>query len=355
MRKPIAENFHWSLLLAASVASTGCSSGGFTQPGMSGSPSAYPLATDTKGRLSGSMWLSGGSYTYEGSKIVYFGIVDAYRLHGKNHRHGVLWGPNRQDLVSPQGMVTDPSRNLYVVDGGASGASAIYMYSPGTHTPSKTFSDPGMFPVQDAIGADGTLYVANMYTASFGPGNVVAYAPGATSPTKTFTDSNFDQVEGVAVDRRGNIFVSYNVSPSSTGTVAVFLRGSKKATETGIKVPPNGSSSEAGVLTLDINANLLLGYGADSGGVAIYSSSAPYAQQGTFNLNGHTQGLAFNRDGKTLYSADYQLSQGEVYSYDPSTYSVSLINTVAPWFPNLPQYLGDARGIAVAPALALPK
>jgi hypothetical protein len=355
MRKQIAKGFHWSMFLAAAIGASGCTSNGFTQPGISGSQLAYPVFREAKARSRGEMWLSGGSYTYEGSKVVYFGIVDAYRLHGKNRRHGVLWGPNRQELVSPQGMVTDPSGNLYVVDGGASGASAIYMYTPGTHTPSKTFSDPGMFPVQDAIGADGTLYVANMYTASFGPGNVVAYAPGATSPTKTYSDSNFDQVEGVAVDRRGDIFASYNVSPSSTGTVAVFLRGSKKATETGIKVPPNGSSSEAGLVALDINANLLLGYGADSGGVAVYSSSPPYAQQGTFNLNGHTQGLAFDRDGKTLYSADYQFSQGEVYSYDPSTFSVSLINTVAPWFPNLPQYLGDARGIAVAPALALPK
>ena len=92
MRKPIARSFHWSLLLAVSIASAGCGSGGFAQPGMSGSPYAYPLATGTKGRSSGSMWLSGGSYTYEGSKIVYFGIVDAYRLHGKNHRRGVLWG-----------------------------------------------------------------------------------------------------------------------------------------------------------------------------------------------------------------------------------------------------------------------
>jgi hypothetical protein len=355
MPEQTAKSLHWSLLLAVAIASAGCANEGFTQPGIRGASLAYPLFMGAKQRSRGAMWLSGGSYTYEGTKIVYFGIVDAYTLHRKNHRTGVLWGPNRKDLVSPQGMVTDPSRNLYVVDGGASGASAIYMYSPGTDTPSKTFSDPGMFPVQVAIGAHGTLYVANMYTASFGPGNVVAYAPGATSPTKTYTDSNFDQVEGVAVDRRGNIFVSYNVSPSSTGTVAVFLRGSKKATETGIKVPPNGSSSEAGVLTLDINGNLLLGYGADSGGVAVYSSSAPYTQQGKFNLNGHSQGLAFDRDGKTLYSADYQFSQGEIYSYDPSTFSVSLINTVSPWFPNMPSYLGDARGIAVAPAPALPK
>jgi hypothetical protein len=355
MLQCIAKSFHWSMLLTVVVASAGCTNDRLTQPAIGGWSNAYPSLVDAKEHSRASMWLSGGSFMYEGSKAVYFGIVDAYTLHGKNHRRGVLWGPNRKDLVSPQGMVTDPNRNLYVVDGGASGASAIYMYSPGAKTPLKTFSDAGMFPVQIAIGASRTLYVANMYTASFGPGNVVAYASGASSPTKTYTDSNFDQVEGVAVDRRGNIFVSYNTSPSSTGTVAVFLRGSGKATETGIKVPPNGSSSEAGVLTLDIMGNLLLSYGADSGGVAAYSSSAPYTQRGQFNLNGHSQGLAFDQDGKTLYSADYQLSQGEVYSYDPGTFSVSLINTVSPWFPKLPSYLGDARGIAVAPALALPK
>jgi sugar lactone lactonase YvrE len=355
MLKYIAKSFHCSMVLAVALSSAGCSNDRLTQPAIGGVSNAYSSLMDVKDHSRPSMWLSGGSYMYEGSKAVYFGIVNAYTLHGKNHRRGVLWGPNKKDLVSPQGMVTDPNGNLYVVDGGASGASAIYMYSPGAKTPSKTLSDAGMFPVQVAIGANGTLYVANMYTASFGPGNIVAYAPGASSPTKTYTDSNFDQVEGVAVDRHGNIFVSYNFSPSSTGTVAVFLRGSENATETGIKVPQNGSSSEAGVLALDIMGNLLLGYGADSGGVAAYSSSAPYTQKGQFNLNGHSQGLAFDRDGKTLYSADYQLSQGEVYSYDPSTFSVSLINTVSPWFPKLPSYLGDARGIAVAPALALPK
>jgi hypothetical protein len=49
-----------------------------------------------------------------------------------------------------------------------------------------------------------------------------------------------------------------------------------------------------------------------------------------------------------LYSADYNYSQGEIYSYDPGTFSVTQIGTANPWFPNMPSYLGDARGTATA-------
>ncbi|MGB8910104.1 MAG: hypothetical protein WCC84_15270 [Candidatus Cybelea sp.] len=341
------------VVVAAASALAACSSSGVGEPA-NGLQISGPY-DNTRTGLTSSMWLSGGSYTYQGSKVVYFGIVDAYRANRKFNKRGVLWGPGSQPLVSPQGMVTDAQRNLYVVDGGASGAGRTYMYSPGTETPSKTFNDPGMFPVQVAVGSDGTLYVANIYSASFGPGNVVAYAPGSSNPTSTYTDVNFDQVVGIAVDRRKDIFVSYNTSPSSHGTVAVFRHGSSTATETGIQVPYNGSSSEAGVLALDVKDHLLLGYGADYGGVAVYASKAPYTQLGKFALYGHSQGLAFDRSGKTLYSADYSYSQGEIYGYDPGTFSVTQIGTVYPWFPNEPSYLGDARGIAVAPSLPIPK
>jgi hypothetical protein len=343
-----------SLVIAVAAASLVACGGGDVAPetGSVQIPSAYD---NSRAASKAAMWLSGGSLMYQGSKLVYFGIVDAYRAHGKYNRTGVLWGPASQPLVSPEGMVTDVHHNLYVVDGGASGAAKIYMYSSGTDIPSKTFNDPGMFPEQVAIGSDGTLYVANIYTASFGAGNVVAYAPGASNPTEMYTDPNFFEVEGVAVDRRRDIFVSYNTSASSQGTVAVFKRGSKQATETGISVPQNGSSSEAGPLTFDVNARLLLGYGADYGGVAVYSRKPPYTLLGKFALKGHTQELAFGRSGTSLYSADYNYSQGEIYRYDPNTFSVSQIGTVYPWYPNMSYYAGDARGIAVAPSLPIPK
>jgi hypothetical protein len=134
---------------------------------------------------------------------------------------------------NPQGMDIDPAGNLYVSNGNA---SEVLVYPPGASSPTTTLTDPVGFPVDVAIGSDGTVYVAYVWSSRGNPGSVAVYAPGATTPTSVLRYQGFVQVAGVALDRSGNVFVSYDQSNGKFGTVAEFPAGSSNPVATNISV-----------------------------------------------------------------------------------------------------------------------
>jgi sugar lactone lactonase YvrE len=156
-------------------------------------------------------------------------------------------------------------------------------------------------PAGMAVGADGTLYVANLN--EFKPGsNVVAFAPGATSPTQTWT-TGLTVAVGVAVDAHGTLYVSNRSTPS------------------GIVVFPNGATSPSYVITsryirlpsqlvFDRSGNLFFGDYQTVGEVPRGSKHA--RSLGLFGLLGEG-GLAFAPSTDDLYVANGSIGPVMVY------------------------------------------
>lgn len=207
---------------------------------------------------------------------------------------------------NPQGMAVDPAGNLYVSNGNA---SDVLVYPPGASSPTTTLTDPVGFPVDVAIGSDGTVYVANVWASMGNPGSVAVYAPGATSPTSVLRDQGFVQVAGVALDHSGNVFVSYDQSNGKFGTVAEFPAGSTNPVATKINV------GAVGGIGFD-NAGHMLLVDQENPSLNVYNpgQTKPIAK---LPLPGVPIYFSFGKYGKNIFLADYSLGEIDVFRYTP--------------------------------------
>jgi hypothetical protein len=92
-------------------------------------------------------------------------------------------------------------------------------------------------PVQIAVDAQGTVYVANAQTGGTGAGSVTIYARGQTAPTRTLS-AGLDTSMGIAVDSAGTVYVSNKLLAS----IEVFPKGKNtpSATITANLTGPDG-------------------------------------------------------------------------------------------------------------------
>jgi hypothetical protein len=82
-------------------------------------------------------------------------------------------------------------------------------------------------PMQLAVDAQGTIYVANAQTDAGGAGSVTEYPRGATLPSRTLT-AGLNTSTGVAVDSAGTVYVSNKY----LATIVVFAKGKETPKET---------------------------------------------------------------------------------------------------------------------------
>jgi DNA-binding beta-propeller fold protein YncE len=92
-------------------------------------------------------------------------------------------------------------------------------------------------PMQVAVDAQGTIYVANAQTDATGAGAVTEYPRGATSAARTLT-AGLNTSTGVAVDSAGTVYVSNKY----LGSIVIFPKGTDtpKATITANLTGPDG-------------------------------------------------------------------------------------------------------------------
>ena len=148
----------------------------------------------------------------------------------------------------PIGMTVVSGRNLFVAITAFLGPPAVPSgeeFPQGATQPSTTYTAGLSAPFDVAVDRKGTLYVADVINLSSGcmqapyEGQVVEYAKGKTQPKATIHD--FDGcIGGIAIDRHGNLYLSYYYYPAS-GTVVSDVReyspGSTKGQELNLQVP----------------------------------------------------------------------------------------------------------------------
>lgn len=235
----------------------------------------------------------------DGLLFVAAGRSNVVQIYKKNLPNALV-GQITAGLHGPNGMVVDPAGNLFVAN---TDVPVVTEYPPGVTTPSVIYRKGLTNPLNVTLGADGTLYVVNYYAIGHGSA-IIEYPPHSLNPS--FTIRFPGGFEGLALDRKNNLYASYNGGPG--GRVLKFAPGSKQATDLGISI------GFAGGIAFDGNGNLAV---CDQTGstIGIYPPGAIHPSKVIANGAASPYHIAFGKDFKRLYVADNVGKAVLIYSY----------------------------------------
>jgi hypothetical protein len=207
-------------------------------------------------------------------------------------------------VVNPGGLAAD-SGNLYIAN---SGASNILQLRFGNVF--RTLDDPGEAP-SDVTVSNGTVYVANIFTSTIGPGSVSIYANGSLTPTSTLTSPSFFQVIGIKVDPAGDIFVNNNRKFFARGQVLEFKAGSSTG-----RVLKNIPVKIAGGLAIDPTTQDLLVVDQGASAVSVYAPPYTGSAKATYPVpnGGSAVDVTLDHNASHLYFANF-FGSVDVLSY----------------------------------------
>lgn len=259
-------------------------------------------------------------------------VSDANYLNQINVLQYGTWtqlSPITKGVNNPGGIWVGKNHNLYVAN--YSGPN-ITEYDPSGNLVN-TYST-GMTGPDDVT----TDELGNVYEADFG-GYVNEYAEGGNSVVGHCSPGSVAHVTGVAVDRRGNVFIDYQeYYPPGLGFLGEYKRGltASKCVETVFPIALAGY----GGIAFDRQRNLIASAtGPGSAMPAVDIVAKPYTKiTGTVGSNWKSpQWLSVDRAGTQLYVSDVTAGTISVFSYP----SGSIITT-----------LGKSNGV-IAPVSAV--
>jgi hypothetical protein len=285
------------LLLALSLAAA---SSAASHPG--GAPAAHELSASWFGAAGGPLFFASDELT---STVEVFSATTHAEV-------GLIAG------TVPGGLAVDAAGNIYVADEGfISGGQRIVEFAPHARKPLRILSDQGFQPVELALAADGTVYVAN--DCAFAPsaggctggaGNVVAYAPGATEPSQTLSVPRMPTPERIAVDAAGDVVVA--------GLTKPICSDCSPGKETAGEFAPSGKYTHIAIphpvapLRFDGTGRLAVLRGASST-LDLYQLPSP-TPVGHIRLGAgapdHIYDFAFSSDGSDVWAAKIVTSPG---------------------------------------------
>lgn len=219
-------------------------------------------------------------------------------------------------LDAPTGIAIDSSGNVYICNnaGQSVPGKGVYwtvtVYKRGASKPFRTYIDGVFSPVDAAVARDGTVYIANYSSA------VTVYPPGSVTAYTTLQGPYGFAPIGVALDRRGNVFVSYVPRSGSGGVIYKYAAGQTQGKDLGIAftASPHG-------LAIDRHGNLIVAVSAAPNSGSEIEIFARGKKQPKQVLTGPFQPfmLTLDRDERRLYVADYGTGNNDggvfVYSY----------------------------------------
>ena len=129
-----------------------------------------------------------------------------------------------QGLSAPQGAVATINGWLYVANGGRSNVLIYRSKNRGPLGPIGSLDDYGQVPANvDAIPSRRLVAVSNVSTSSGGGGSVSVYLDRNVEPSRLLTYGTDDlQGIGIAVDRHGNCYWSFNDPSAGNGSIVEF-------------------------------------------------------------------------------------------------------------------------------------
>jgi DNA-binding beta-propeller fold protein YncE len=128
-------------------------------------------------------------------------------------------------IDGPYGLWYDRQhQSLYVAN---QVGNTVTVYSHGSVTPSRTYSEDLSRPLYPIVDNQGVLYVGNANN-----GTVVEYLPGSTHAHQVVQTAG-TEADGLALDKHENLYVAYRMS-GGTGSIEEFAPGSTQGTVIGM-------------------------------------------------------------------------------------------------------------------------
>ncbi|MGA8534940.1 MAG: hypothetical protein WB615_12605 [Candidatus Tumulicola sp.] len=215
------------------------------------------------------------------------------------------------------GLWADKAGNVYVAN---FLGDNVTEYPSGSGSPSCTYSTGLVDPINVTADDAGNVYVVDFNNFN-NPGYIYKYAQCSNTLAKKYAVNKGP--EGIAVDKHGDIFVSYH-GANSNGAFEEFKRGHANATPLGATV------SSPGGLVIDVNGNLI----ADDQAGFIDVIAPPYSSASPL-VSGLSDPFhdSLNKKENLLFNANSGSATVTVYSYP----SGKLVTT-----------LGSSNGITAA-------
>jgi DNA-binding beta-propeller fold protein YncE len=277
-----------------------------------------------------SVGAAGRIYASDGDK----GAIYVFSEDGSNQQPIGHFG----SFSSPISIATDTVGNIYVPDWGQTSYDGrVFVMAPGKATPFLTLDDKGALPNDLAVDAAGTVYVANGYDqlGCGSAGDVRVYLKGATKSAYTICDSAigqpYSQVNGVAVDTKGDVYVTWENGSYTGGLVREFTPGPQFV---GHFLPPTFKWPSA--VAIDSKNDVVVS-DVSAPAVEVFSPGGKRLKY-SFARTGDPLHVVFDQTEKYLFVADAIANRIDEYDYATGT----LVNAIA-----FPGYQLD--GVAVFP------
>ncbi len=244
--------------------------------------------------------------------------VDDYNSNESKNQHSICQITSVGEGINAIGV--DSADKLWVPQGLdlKSGVPDIVSYAPNCGAKGTTLTDSKGQPAGIGFAPDGTRYVNNILGPSSSAGNIAVYPPGKQKPTRFLTNSKIFFANGVGVDSKGNVYVSFYTATSATG-VMKFKLGQMPGTVLG-KIK-NGAP---GAIAFDKNDNLII---TDDSAVTLNVYAPPYDKAPkSYSLQGHSPQCSLNKAQTNLACSDKTNTSVDVFSYPAGKYLYSFNN-----------------------------
>jgi hypothetical protein len=204
-------------------------------------------------------------------------------------------------ISDPDGVWLDQKGNLYVANAQyKTNAADVVEFAKGKSVPTCTYSSQLVDPINETTDAAGNVYVVD-FNDGQGTGYVYEYAQCSNIVLASYSVSS--EPEGIAVDAKNDLFVSY--CGTTCGNFEEFKKGSITPTQLGATV------TAAGGLIID-KKNDLFSVDQDLGRVDIieppYSTASPVISGLSYPFH-----LSFGEKGKLLFIANPGSNSVSVY------------------------------------------
>jgi hypothetical protein len=256
------------------------------------------------------------------------GEVDVFRQHGKNQQPIATI---TDGILGPGGLTTDRKGNLYVADEGPiSGNWTVQVYAPGATSPTKSYTTDLSSPTDTAVAKDGTIYIANFNGLS--NGWVAVYPKGNVSKEYRLSDFNGGAPLSVALDKKENLYVMYDVNNGSA--VNEYKPGAKTGTNL------NLAFGSGGGIQVDPAGNILVAQQLSPSEILIFPPGQTQPSKSiSMPGGGEPFNFALNHKSKALFAAEYfTANQVDRFAYPSTKFQYSIANG-----------FNNPSGVAVAP------
>jgi DNA-binding beta-propeller fold protein YncE len=244
--------------------------------------------------------------TYPGERELYvtdFGTDGVEVL--KNETYAEV-GTITSGLDGPDGNTLDRKGNMYVAN---YGGVDITEYAPGSTSPSTTYSAGMVDPIDVGVDEKGNVYDADY---GDGPANGVVNEYAQGSSTVAARCSPRGTVEGVAVDKSGDVFAYYNTK-SGTAKITEYKGGLSGCKGT-VLTP---TFEFAGGMAIDEEGDLIV---CDQNAGEVEVIDPPYTSVTRVLASGDAPfHVTINEDNKLVFVASFGDADVQVIDYATGT------------------------------------